>query len=56
MEKKLHRSSTDRYLGGVCGGLAETYNLDATLVRLLVVASIMLPGPQVIMPQGNNVI
>ncbi len=32
--KKLYRSSEDRFLGGVCGGIAEYFNLDATLVRL----------------------
>lgn len=35
--KKLQRSSTDRWIGGVCGGLAEYLNMDATLVRVLVV-------------------
>nr|VDG63929.1 putative stress-responsive transcriptional regulator PspC [Streptococcus thermophilus] len=36
--KKLMRSVNDRYIAGVCGGIAETYNIDATLVRLLFVA------------------
>ncbi|OFS20376.1 PspC domain-containing protein [Corynebacterium sp. HMSC04H06] len=35
MNEKLHRSSTDCYIAGVCGGIAETYNVDATLVRAL---------------------
>jgi len=30
----LHRSETDKILGGVCGGIAETYDIDPTLVRL----------------------
>jgi phage shock protein C len=33
--KKLYRSGRDRMLGGVCGGIAEYFNVDATLVRLL---------------------
>ena len=33
-EKKLYKSSTDKKLAGVCGGLAEYFNIDATLVRL----------------------
>lgn len=33
--KKLYRSSDDRWLAGVCGGLAEYFNIDATLVRVL---------------------
>jgi phage shock protein C len=34
MEKKLYRSSKNRMLGGVCGGVAEYFGLDSTLVRL----------------------
>ncbi|MCQ4628343.1 PspC domain-containing protein [Corynebacterium sp. CCUG 65737] len=36
--KKLVRSMNDRYIAGVCGGIAETYNIDPTLVRLVFVA------------------
>ena len=35
MEKRLYLSDTDRKLFGVCGGLAEYFGLDSTLVRLL---------------------
>ncbi len=34
MDKKLMRSSTDRMIGGVCGGLAEYFNIDPSLVRI----------------------
>lgn len=34
MQKKLRRSSVDYILGGVCGGLAEYFDLDPTLVRV----------------------
>lgn len=37
MAKKLYRSETDKVLGGVCGGLAEYFDMDPTLVRLLVI-------------------
>ncbi len=33
-EKKLYKSSTDKQLAGVCGGIAEYFNIDSTLVRL----------------------
>jgi phage shock protein C len=33
--RKLYRSRTHRMLAGVCGGLAEYFNLDATLIRAL---------------------
>lgn len=32
--KKLYRSITDRVIGGVCGGIAEYFEVDSTLVRL----------------------
>lgn len=32
--KKLFRSSTDRKICGVCGGIAEYFDIDPTLVRL----------------------
>ena len=34
MEKKLKKSNTDKRLFGVCGGLAEYFNIDSTMVRL----------------------
>lgn len=34
--KRLVRSRDDRWLGGVCGGIADYTGLDANLVRLLV--------------------
>ena len=35
MEKKFYLSSTDKKLGGVCGGLAEYIGLDPTIVRVI---------------------
>jgi len=32
--KRLYRSRTERMIGGVCGGIAEYFNVDPTLVRL----------------------
>ena len=32
---RLYRSETDRMLGGVCGGIAEVYDIDPSLVRIL---------------------
>ena len=34
MEKKLYKSNTDKKLCGVCGGVAEYFNIDSTIVRL----------------------
>lgn len=35
--KRLYRSTTDRMVAGVVGGLAEYLGIDASLLRLLVV-------------------
>lgn len=37
MKKKLYRSRTNRMISGVCGGIAEYFGIDETLVRLAVV-------------------
>ncbi|NLP18264.1 MAG: PspC domain-containing protein [Firmicutes bacterium] len=34
MTRKLYRSRTQRMLAGVCGGIAEYFNVDVTLIRL----------------------
>jgi phage shock protein PspC (stress-responsive transcriptional regulator) len=41
--KKLYRSRTDRKIAGVCGGLAEYFNIDPTVVRIIFVV-LLLPG------------
>ena len=33
--KKLYRSTRDKWLGGVCGGIAEHFNKDPVIIRLL---------------------
>src|SRR5829696_6121767 len=38
----FRRSRTDRMLGGVCGGLAETLGIDAALLRIALVAATVL--------------
>ncbi|MFP4457002.1 MAG: PspC domain-containing protein [Clostridia bacterium] len=37
MEKRLTRSQTQRSIAGVCGGIAEYFNIDVTVVRLITV-------------------
>ena len=34
-ENRLYRSETDKILGGVCGGIAEVYDFDPSVVRLI---------------------
>lgn len=37
MAKKLFRSLNRKMLGGVCGGFADYFDLDPSLVRLILV-------------------
>jgi phage shock protein PspC (stress-responsive transcriptional regulator) len=45
--KRLMRSVTDRKIAGVCGGIAEYFEIDSTIVRLIWVLVILLPIPLV---------
>ena len=42
--RRLTLSVTDKKLAGVCGGLAEYFGVDATLVRLIAVVLTLLGG------------
>lgn len=33
--KKMYKSSTDKQVMGVCGGLAEYFNIDSTILRVI---------------------
>ena len=44
MRKRLTKSATNAYIGGVCGGVAEYFNIDPTLVRLAFIALAFLAG------------
>lgn len=35
--KKFYLSSTDKKIGGVCGGLAEYFGIDSLIVRIIFV-------------------
>ena len=40
--KKLYRSRTNRLLFGVCGGIAEFFGIDPSIVRLVFVVGALL--------------
>ncbi len=44
MAKKIYRSRKDSIIAGVCGGIAEYFEIDSTLVRLLFVLVVLLGG------------
>ncbi len=62
MVKKVYRSKTDKKLAGVCGGIAEYFNIDSTLVRLVFVLLSMAGGMgvlgylicMIVIPEGVN--
>jgi phage shock protein C len=43
MERRLYRSRNNKVIAGVCGGLAEYFNIDPVIVRIIAVA-LLLPG------------
>lgn len=61
--KRLVRSTSNRVIGGVCGGVADYLNMDATLVRILTVLISLFTGVPVILyvialfivPEGTTV-
>lgn len=44
--RRLTRSNTDTMVAGVLGGIGETYGINVSLLRVLFVLSMFLPGPQ----------
>ncbi len=44
MKKRLYKSKTEKKLCGVCGGIAQYFEIDPTLVRLAWVAFTVLGG------------
>jgi phage shock protein PspC (stress-responsive transcriptional regulator) len=44
----LVRPSRGRLIAGVCAGLAARFHTSPTLIRVLFVASMLLPGPQIL--------
>jgi phage shock protein PspC (stress-responsive transcriptional regulator) len=44
----LYRPHDDRMIAGVCAGIARRFNIDPTVVRIAFIASLFLPGPQIL--------
>ncbi|MBW9150275.1 PspC domain-containing protein [Clostridium sp. CM028] len=44
MQKKLYKSTTDKQIDGVCGGIAEYFDIDATVIRLAWVLLTLIYG------------
>ena len=62
--KKLFRSTTDKKLTGLCGGIGEYFGFDATLIRVGVVIAALVTAifpalviyiiVSIIVPEGTN--
>ena len=46
---RLTRPRNDRWIAGVCAGLARAFGLRPNTLRLLFVLSCVLPGPQALL-------
>lgn len=44
MEKRLYKSNQNKMIDGVCGGIAEYFGIDPTVVRLLWVLFSLMGG------------
>jgi phage shock protein C len=59
MEKRLCKSNTDKVFAGVCGGIAEFFNINSLIVRLIFVFTsggtfIIYLILALFLPYGNN--
>jgi len=62
MAKRLYKSRANKVISGVCGGIAEFFNIDPTLVRLGWIIFSLMGGSgiiayiiaAVVMPQAPN--
>ncbi len=62
--KRLYRSSTQKMLAGVCGGIGEYFDIDPTLVRLGFVLFSLMGGSgllayiiaAIVIPPQENII
>jgi phage shock protein C len=43
-KNRLYRSESDKILGGVCGGIAEVYDVDPTIVRIITLLIVLGTG------------
>jgi phage shock protein C len=44
MKEKLYRSKSDKIIFGICGGLADYFEVDSTLVRVIAVILLFISG------------
>jgi len=47
--QSMYRPRENRMVAGVCSGIGRRFGIDPTIVRLAFVASMLLPGPQILL-------
>ncbi|EAC8434663.1 PspC domain-containing protein [Listeria monocytogenes] len=47
--KKLYKSSSQKMIAGVCGGIAEYFRIEVTIVRLVWVAATLFLGSGILL-------
>ena len=48
MSTALVRPRSDRMIAGVCAGIGHRFGISPNIVRLVFLASMLLPGPQIL--------
>lgn len=46
--RRLVRSTNDRKIAGVCAGIADYFDIDPTVVRIIWLLATLIPGPNII--------
>jgi phage shock protein PspC (stress-responsive transcriptional regulator) len=62
MNKRIYRSRQNKMIAGVCGGIAEYFNIDPTIVRLVTVVFTLTYGmgllayiiAAIVIPENNS--
>jgi phage shock protein C len=49
MDRRLQRSRDEKIIGGVCGGLAEYFNVDPVLVRVILAVITLMGGAGILL-------
>ena len=44
MQKRLYKSATDKKIDGVCAGIAEYFDIDPTIIRLVWALVVLFAG------------
>lgn len=52
MAKRLYRSNTDKMIAGVCGGLAQYFDIDPVIPRVIFLILLLPGGLPGIVPYG----